>query len=99
MSKVPNKTSYYVSLKDGSSVKVCCGPAILALGDDVQGYTPLYEEKVQCQYRPDSKIEGCPVRRMRAEAKKSIEKRITVLRSKAANLNEEADELERRINK
>jgi len=98
MSKTPNKTSYYVSLKSGEGVKVCCGPAILALEDAVESYMALHEEKIQCQNRDDAQIKNCPVRAMRAEAKKKTEKRISKLRAQAANLSDEADRLEKGLN-
>jgi hypothetical protein len=92
--KTPIKQSHLVTFKDGTQAKVCCGPAILALGDNVSAYVPI-PEMVQCQNLGN--IDRCPIRAMRQEARKKIEKKISVLRTKASLLSEEADRLERRI--
>jgi hypothetical protein len=95
MSKRPNKQSHLVTLHDGTHKEVCCGPAIVTLGDAVSAYVPI-PEIVQCQNRGN--IDRCPIAVMRAEARKKTEQRISKLRARAGILNEEANRLERGIN-
>lgn len=92
--KTPVKQSHLVTFKDGTQKEVCCGPAIVALGDTVSAYVPI-PEVVLCQNRGN--IDRCPIRVMREEARKKTEQKISVLRVKASLLSQEADELERRI--
>lgn len=94
MSKKAFKQSMLVTLDTGEQKNVCCGPAVVALGSAVTAYVPT-PDKVQCMNRDN--IAGCPVKAMRAEARKKTEKKISELRAKAAILREEADRLERRI--
>lgn len=95
MSKKLNKTSYIVTLRDGSKLEACCGPAIVSLGSAVSGYERV-KNHVACLSR-DEPIPNCIVRRMRAEKRKAQEKDLAKLIAERGVLQMEIDELERRL--
>lgn len=71
------RTGYRVAMEDGSVVEVCCGPAILALGEGARGYEKL-PNVLKCQDAADP----CPVKRIRAERQGKREKALFDLRIK-----------------
>jgi hypothetical protein len=88
------RTGYRCGMADGTTVDVCCGPAILALGDSVRSYTKL-PNVLQCQDAADP----CPVKKLRAERQAGREKALFDLRISIkvaeARIQEEQDKLSR----
>jgi hypothetical protein len=86
------RTGYKVRMQDGSTVEACCGPAILALGKDVKGYTKL-PNVLKCQDAADP----CPVKKLRAERERKREKALFDLRIRIQVVELNKQELEQEL--